>query len=171
MLMELLFWQKPIGRPQCFFFVDNSRFINDSYEFGKMIVAHITLSHPCLVKIHKNVPEQLTSNTISADFPHALDFEALLSDRALAALFEYMQFVRILENITFCSLFTNCLRPFCDFNHHTVTSNNPPPPLLFWSKTCDAVLNSLSLSVLVMIFASFSDSFKCFHTADMFAEL
>ncbi len=64
-----------------------------------MIVAHITLSHPCLVKIHKNVPEQLTSNTISADFPRALDFEPLLSDRALAALFEYMRFVRILENI------------------------------------------------------------------------
>uniref|UniRef100_A0A671S3L5 Cytochrome c oxidase assembly protein COX15 homolog n=1 Tax=Sinocyclocheilus anshuiensis TaxID=1608454 RepID=A0A671S3L5_9TELE len=33
-------------------------------------------------------------------------------------------------------------------------------PFLFSSKTCDAVLISLSLSVLVMIFASFSDTFK-----------
>ncbi len=48
-------------------FVDNIRFINDSrYEFGKMFVARITLSHPCLVKLHKSVTEQLTSNTISA---------------------------------------------------------------------------------------------------------
>ncbi len=44
-------------------FVEKSRFINDShYEFGKMCVVRITLSHPCLVKIHKNVTEQLTSN-------------------------------------------------------------------------------------------------------------
>ncbi len=41
-------------------FVDNSIFINDSHaEFGNMFVACITLSHPCLVKIHKNVTEQL----------------------------------------------------------------------------------------------------------------
>ncbi len=32
-----------------------------------------------------------------------------------------MQFVHAFK--TFCSLFTNCLRPFCDFNYHTVTSN------------------------------------------------
>ncbi len=44
-------------------------------------------------------------------------------------------------------------------------------PFLFSSKTCDAVLNSLSLSLLLMIFASFSGSFECFHTADMFAAL
>ncbi len=70
-----------------------------------------------------------------------------------------MQSVRVLENITFCSLFTNRLRPFRDFNHHTVM------------QTCNAVLNSLLLPVLVMIFASFSDSFKYIHTADMFAAL
>ncbi len=46
--------------------VDNSRFINYSYyEFAKMIVARITLSHPCLVKIHKSFTEQLTSNIVS----------------------------------------------------------------------------------------------------------
>ncbi len=80
-----------------------------------------------------------------------------------------MQYMRIYENITFCSVFTNCLRPFRDFNHHTVTSDNPP--FLFSSETWDAALSSLWLSGLVMIFASFSDTFKCSHTAYMFATL
>ncbi len=53
---------------------------------------------------------------------------------ARAALFEYMQFMRVLENITFCSLFTNRLRPFCDFNHHI----NQQHPFLFSSETWDA---------------------------------
>ncbi len=34
------------------------------------------------------------------------------SSRARAALFEHMQLVRVLENITICSLWTNGLRPF-----------------------------------------------------------
>ncbi len=59
------------------------------------------------------------------------------------------------------------MRPFRGFNHHTVTSINHL--FLFSSETWDAALNSLSLSVLVMVFASFSDSFKYFHTADTFA--
>ncbi len=59
--------------------------------------------------------------------------------------FEYMQSVCVFENISFCSLFTNRLRPFRDFNHHTVTSINHP--ILFSSETWDAVLSSLSLSV------------------------
>ncbi len=52
-----------------------------------------------------------------------------------------------------------------------VTSNNHL--FLFSSETWDAALSSLSLPVLraVMIFASFSDSFKYFHTADVFAAL
>ncbi len=50
-----------------------------------------------------------------------------------------------IENITFCSLFTNRLRTFRDFNHHTVTSINHP--ILFSSETWDAALSSLSLSV------------------------
>ncbi len=41
---ELLFWQKHAGRPQCFFFLVDSRFINDSDEFGKMFVARIELA-------------------------------------------------------------------------------------------------------------------------------
>ncbi len=40
-----------------------------------------------------------------------------------------------------------------DSNHHTVLSNNHP--FLFSSKTCDAVLNSLSLLVLVNDFCIF----------------
>ncbi len=39
MLMDLLFWQKPA----VLLFVD-SRFINDSDEFGKMFVARIALA-------------------------------------------------------------------------------------------------------------------------------
>ncbi len=51
----------------------------------------------------------------------------------------------------------------------TVTSINHL--FLFSSETWDAALSSLSLSVLVMFFASFSDSFKYFHTVDVFAAL
>ncbi len=36
----------------------------------------------------------------------------------------------MLENTTFCSLFTNRLRPFRDFIHHTVTSINHPSFLI-----------------------------------------
>ncbi len=84
-----------------------------------------------------------------------------LAPRARAALFEL------------CKTCPNCLalRQFRDFNHQTVTSNNHL--FLFSSVTwdADAALSSLSLSVLVMIFASFSDSLKYFHTADVFAAL
>ncbi len=76
-----------------------------------------------------------------------------------------MQSVRVLENITFCSLFTNRLRPFHDFNHHTVTSINHL--FLFSSE----MVSRSRCFMLVMIFASFSDSFKYFHTADTFAAL
>ncbi len=81
---------------------------------------------------------------------------------ARAALFECMPFVRVLENITFCSLFAN---PFHDFNHH---SNQQHPPVLLSSETWEAALSSLSLSVSRAcndVCVSLSDSFKCFHTA------
>ncbi len=60
---------------------------------------------------------------------------------------------------------------FVTFNLHAVNSNNHP--FLFSSETwdADAALSSIPLSVLVMIFASFSDGFKCFHTAEMFGAL
>ncbi len=41
--------------------------------------------------------------------------------RACPALFEHMQLLHVLENITFYSVF-NCLRPFRDFNHITIGS-------------------------------------------------
>ncbi len=58
-----------------------------------------------------------------------------------------MQFVCVLQNITFCSLFTNCLKPFHDFNYNTVASIIHPS----FEMRC---------FVLVMSFASFFDSFK-----------
>ncbi len=70
MLMELLFW-----RTSVLLVVDNTAdiVINDChYKFAKMFVAHITLPHPCLVKIHKNVTEHLTSSTVSAQIFLAL---------------------------------------------------------------------------------------------------
>ncbi len=76
------------------------------------------------------------SNSVSAQ-----NFLAL---RARAALFENMQFVLVLENITFCSLFTNRLRLFGDFNHHS-NQHQPPLPLLIGDMRC----SSLSLSVFV----------------------
>ncbi len=109
-------------------FVDKSGFINYShYEFGKMFVARITLLHPCLVKCHKHVTEQLTSNTVSADFP-----------RVWMSSFEYMQVVCVLEHITFCSLFTKCLRPCHNFNYQTVTSNKTALALLIEDMRCSA---------------------------------
>ncbi len=100
-------------------------------------------------------------------FPSSFDFEPWLTRQRRELLQCCLNAMHaVLENIMFCSEF-NCLRPFCDFNHHTVTRNNHP--FLFLSETWDAVVNGLSLSVLVMIFVSFSD--KCFHTAIIFAEL
>ncbi len=46
-----------------------------------------------------------------------------------------MQFMRLFENITFCSLFTNRLRPFRDFNHHS-NQHQPPLPLLIGDMRC-----------------------------------
>ncbi len=146
----LLFLRFYFGRnPQedlCFFLLTTAcRYLNDShYEFGKMFDARITLSH-VFKKTNKNVTEQMTSNNVLAQIFLAL---WTLAPRAHATLFEYMQSVLVLKNITFCSLFTNRLRPFRDFNHHTVTSINHL--FLFSSETWDAALSSLSLSVLVM---------------------
>ncbi len=80
-----------------------------------------------------------------------------LAPRARAALFEYMQSVRVLENITFCSLFSNRLRGHFATSIITVTSINHL--FLFSSETWDAALSSLSLSVFVMIFCVFLGQF------------
>ncbi len=68
-----------------------------------------------------------------------------LAPRARAALFEYMQSVRVLENITFCSLFTNRLRPFRDVNHHS-NQHQPPLPLLIGDMRC-STKQSLAVGV------------------------
>ncbi len=82
-----------------------------------------------------------------------------------------MPFVRVLENITFCSLFAN---PFRDFNHHS-NQQQPPLPLLIGDmrssakqslavgvSACNDVCVSLSLSLTVL---------NASHTADVFAAL
>ncbi len=70
MLMELLLFLsfylvESHRKTSVLLFVD-TRFINDShYEFGKMFVTRIALSH-AFKKINKNVTEQLSSNSVSA---------------------------------------------------------------------------------------------------------
>ncbi len=125
MLMELLFWRKHAGRPQCFFLLTTAcRYFSDisHYEFGKMFVTRITLSHT--FKKKKN--EQMMSKCFSAEFPRALDFEPWRRELVQRCLNNLQMF---LENITFCNLFTNRLRPFRDFNHHS-NQQQPPLPLL-----------------------------------------
>ncbi len=60
------FWQKPAGtrKTSVPIFID-SRFINDSGEFGKMFVARIALAY-AFKKTKKNGTEQLTSNSVLA---------------------------------------------------------------------------------------------------------
>ncbi len=65
-----------------------------------------------------------------------------LAPRARAALFEYMPLVRVLENITLCSLFAN---PFHDFNHHS-NQQQPPLPLLIGDMRC-STKQSLAVGV------------------------
>ncbi len=96
-----------------------------------------------LKKNYKNVTEQLTSNCSAQIFLTL--WTLTLATRAHAVLFEHV--IRgVFEKLTFCSLFINRMRPFRDFNHHTVTSINHLF-LLTW-ETWDAALSSLSLSVL-----------------------
>ncbi len=96
MLMEFLLFLSFYfgGNPQealSASFVDNSRFINYShYEFGKVFVAHITLSHSCLIKINTNLTEQLTSNSFSTDLPRALNFEPWVTSLCRAVRIQYM---------------------------------------------------------------------------------
>ncbi len=83
------------------------------------------------------------SKGFSAEFARALDFNP--GARARAALFEYMPFVRVLENRTFCSLFAN---PFRDFNHHS-NQHQPPLPLLI-GDTRSSAEQSLAVGVLCL---------------------
>ncbi len=77
MLMELLlFLRFYFGRNAqedlCFLLTTACRYLNDShYEFGKMFVARITLSH-VFKKTNTNVTEQMTSNNVLAQIFLAL---------------------------------------------------------------------------------------------------
>ncbi len=84
------------------------------------------------------------SNSVSAQNLLAL-WTLTLVPRARAALFEYMPFVRVLENRTFCSLFAN---PFCDFNHHS-NQHQPPLPLLIGDMSSSAE-QSLAVGVVCL---------------------
>ncbi len=81
------------------------------------------------------------SKGFSAEFARALDFEPWCRE----LVFEYMPFVRVLENITFCSLFAN---PFHDFNHHS-NQQQPPRPLLIRDMR-SSTKQSLAVSVLCL---------------------
>ncbi len=81
-------------------------------------LSHVSHWH-IFKKTNTNVAELLTSSSVLARF-------GLWTLAPRAVWITYMPFVRVLENITFCSLFTNRLRPFRDFIYHTVTSINHP---------------------------------------------
>ncbi len=66
--------QEP-GRPQCLCLLTTAcRYFSDisHYEFGKMFVTCITLSHAFKTN-YKN--EQMMSKCFNTEFPRALDFE------------------------------------------------------------------------------------------------
>ncbi len=122
-------------------FVDNSmqiflRYISLRFWEDVCHTYHIVTR----LKINKKI-KQMMSKCLSARISSCFGLWTL-APWVCAALFEYMQFVRVLENITFRSLFTNHLRPFHDFNHHS-NQQQPPLPLLIGDMRC----SSLSLSV------------------------
>ncbi len=132
----LLFWQKPTGRSRCLFFWQQI------YKWFSLRIWEDVCCMYRIVTSFKKIIKMLLSNCFSTDFPHALYFE---SWRCKLMQCFYMPSVHVFENMTFCSLFTNRLRSFRDFNHHTVTSINHL--FLCSSETWDAALSILSLSV------------------------
>ncbi len=114
----------------CRYFSDISH-----YEFGKMFVTHITLSHAFKKII------QMSKWWVNVSAQNLLALWTL-GPWARAALFEYMLFVRVLESKTFCSLFAN---PFHDFSHN---SNQQQPPLpLFIGDMRSSAKQSLAVGV------------------------
>ncbi len=148
-----------------FLFVDNSMQIFLRYISLQILgrcLSHVSHCHTPLKKKKKHL--KMISNGILAQNFLALWFGLwTLAPRARAALFEYMQFVRVFENITFCSLFNNCLRPFHDFNHQS-NQQQPPLPLLIGDMRWFYDDHSIILEWCLRL--SLSDSFKCLHTAD-----
>ncbi len=76
-----------------------------------------------------------------------------------------MQSVRV-ENIPFCRLYTNRLRPF---QSSYSNQHQPPLPLLIGDMRC-STSHSLAVGACTD-FCVFLSSFKYFHTADTFAAL
>ncbi len=126
-------------------------------------LSHVSHCLMPLKKFYKNFTEQLPSNSVSAQI-----FLMLWTLNAGAA--------------SLCSAFWIHALRACIWKHNILqfiyksfkaislfqssySNQQPPLPLLIGGMRCSA---KQSL-VLVMIFASFSDSFKYFHTADMFA--
>ncbi len=141
--MELLFWRKHAGRPQCFFLLTTAcRYFSDKshYEFGKMFVTRITLSHAFTFFF---LNEQMSNIVSAQNFLALWNLNPGATSSCSAVWITCMQFVRVLENITFCSLFI--VWGHFAISIITVTSNNHP--FLFSSETWDAALNSLWLSV------------------------
>ncbi len=103
-------------------------------------LSHVSHCHTPLKQIIKMSKWWVCFN---AEFPRALVFEPWC--RELVQLFEYMPFVRVLENITFCSLFANSLH---DFNHHS-KPQQPPLPLLIGDMRSSAK-QSLAVGVLCL---------------------
>ncbi len=86
-----------------------------------------------------------------------------------------MQSVRVLETIIFCGLFTNRLRPFLDFIHHTVTSITHSSSFHRRHERNSAIAKqSLAVGVSCLywfLYCSFSYSLKYFHATNTFAVL
>ncbi len=61
----------------------------------------------------------------------------------------------------------NCFWPFCDFNHHAVTSNNHP--FLFSLKTCDAALQSLAVCACLSLTVLNDDMFTALVHASIWS--
>ncbi len=61
----------------------------------------------------------------------------------------------------------NCFCPFCDFNHHAVTSNNHP--FLFSLKTCDAALQSLAVCACLSLTVLNADMFTALVHASIWS--
>ncbi len=85
-------------------FVDtDSRFINDSKEFGKMFVARIALAH-AFKKTNKTVTEQLMSNGVLVPI---LDFEPWRRELVQHCLNNLHAICACIRKHNICSLFTN----------------------------------------------------------------
>ncbi len=97
----------------------------------------------CLVKIHKNVTEQLTSNNVSAQIFLAL---WTLANKQIAPSYSTVRIPAICACIrkhNVLQFIYLLFKAFFDFSHHTVTSNTHP--FLFSSETWCSAKQSLAV--------------------------